>query len=393
MVSGPNPYSAISLAVFVGFAYMGTYVYLRGPAVGVNRVLGLFGAVGSAWTLGEFMLRNSESPNVALFWGRVALTPTTLWLPAFLHFTYVFPERKRFPLWVYVPAFALWPWVWMSDLYTGTEVVYYGPEIVPGRSYLPLMLFVLAFLVIAWARLLWVYRRSPVAAKEQLNYVLLALAVATVGGFTNNTRSFIPNIYPLGSVSALGAFALVMHGIFRRGLFDIVPTAEETAPTKPEYALGKGQSYLVLEEKPNLGFGVFADAVTHGSQGLVLTRTPPQTLRERYGLVKTPLVWVGEQPPSREVQLATDGEQLVYIIAKFLKESQDGIVLLDCAEYLIQTADFRKTLKMLYHMKEIVVHSNGRLVLTVNPGSLQAQELSLFRKELEVLAPASKKSL
>lgn len=388
---GPNPYSAISLAVFLSFAYVGTYIYLRGPSLGVNRILGLFGAIGAASALAEFMLRNSESPESALFWGRVAVTPTTLWLPAILHFTYEFPEKRPFPRWVYVPALVLWPWVWVSDLYTGVEATYYGPEMVPGRGYLPLFLFVVILLAIAWVRLLWLYRRSAGTAREQLLYVVLALALATGGGLTNNIRSFVPWMYPFGTVTALGALALILHGIFRRGLFDIVPTAEEAAPTKPEYTLGKGQSYLVLEEKPNLGFSVFADAVTHSAQGLVLTRTPPQTVRERHGLTKTPIVWVGEQPPSREVQLATDGEQLVYIIAKFLRESVDGIVLLDCAEYLIQTTDFRKTLKMLYHMKEIVVHSNGRLVLTVNPGSLQAQELSLLQKELEVLAPPQKK--
>jgi hypothetical protein len=390
-VAGPNPYSAISLAVFLSFAYVGIYVYIRGPRRGVNRVLGLFGAIGAAWTFGEFMFRNSESPESALFWARVAVTPTTLWLPAFLHFTYEFPEKERFPRWVYAPALALWPWIWMSDLYTGTRATYYGPDVVYGGGYLPLQLFVLAFLALAWARLLWVYRRSGRSGRGQLDYILLALAIATAGGIANNLASVVPGVYPIGSITALGAFALVLHGIFRRGLFEIAPEAEEAASTQPQYTLPKGQSYLVLEEKPAHGFGLFVDAVTHGSQGLVLTRTPPQTVRERHGLAKTPIVWVGEQPPTPETQFAGDGEEVAYVVAKFLKESQDGIVLLDSFEYLVHTGDFRRALKLVYHLKEIVVHTNARIVLTVNPGSLDPKELSILQKELEALAPPAKR--
>lgn len=48
------------------------------------------------------------------------------------------------------------------------------------------------------------------------------------------------------------------------------------------------------EEKPIKSNEIFLDLVTHSVHGLYITRTIPQRIRERYGLKKTPIIWLGK---------------------------------------------------------------------------------------------------
>lgn len=172
----------------------------------------------------------------------------------------------------------------------------------------------------------------------------------------------------------------------------VSPRMEEADPAPPKFELKKGLCYMVKEERPATAFRVFADQITHPdpvtqcAQGLCLTRTPPATLREGYGLKRTPILWVGEQPPAPDIQAANDCEEILYVLAKFLKQCPNPTIVLDCLEYLCQTTDFRQTLKFIYHVKELTLKHNGRFIFSVNPRSFPDPQLSLLEKEMEPLA-------
>ncbi len=171
----------------------------------------------------------------------------------------------------------------------------------------------------------------------------------------------------------------------------VKPALEEFRKDGFRFELKKGLCYLLKEEKPERSFAVFADQVTHAdpatgcAEGLCLTRTPPARIRDEYQLAKTPILWVGEQPPTADVQAANDCEEILYTLAKFLKHCPSPVVVFDCLEYLCQTADFRKTLKFVYHVKELAIKHNARVIFSVNPRSFPGEQLALLEKELEPL--------
>ncbi|MBI4362430.1 MAG: DUF835 domain-containing protein [Euryarchaeota archaeon] len=167
--------------------------------------------------------------------------------------------------------------------------------------------------------------------------------------------------------------------------FLLLSEAEAPREGQPGVSLERGLCYLVREERPEAALEMFADLVTHGAPGLCFTRSPPKRIRDTHRLHKTPIVWIGQQPPSREFQAVEDLEELSFLIAKFLRERSEGVVLINALEYLVQTKGFPGTLKFLYGLREIVAHSNARLILSVDPRSLEAKELSLLEREMECL--------
>jgi hypothetical protein len=52
---------------------------------------------------------------------------------------------------------------------------------------------------------------------------------------------------------------------------------------------------------------------------------------------------------------------------------------------MCQTGEFRSTLKLVYHLKELAIKNNARLIFSVNPRSFEDRELSLLEKEMELL--------
>jgi len=189
---------------------------------------------------------------------------------------------------------------------------------------------------------------------------------------------------PMGAFPLVPALLAFAYAIGRHHLL-VSPAAETPSQAGSRFDLEKGICYMVRENKPSLSFEVFADAVTHGAHGLCLTRMPPEKIRQQYGLQRTPIVWVGEQPLSQDIRSVDSADKIAYVCDKFLRESSDGIVIFDCLEYLIQTTDFRRVMRLLYRLKEMVTRNNARLIISVSPDSLQKQELSLLEKEFEQL--------
>ncbi|MEM3206420.1 MAG: DUF835 domain-containing protein [Halobacteria archaeon] len=183
---------------------------------------------------------------------------------------------------------------------------------------------------------------------------------------------------------AVVSSALIGYAVLRYRIL-IEPAAETRLPGEASYDLTHGSSYLILESRPDLAYRVFADLVTHGAQGLCLTRTLPQRIRAEHRLEKTPMVWVGEQSPAPDLRAVDGTDEATYLVAKFLKECSDGVVLLDCLEYFIQNRDFATALRFLYRLKEMAGHGRARLLLSLSPGGVAPAELALLQKELEPL--------
>jgi PAS domain S-box-containing protein len=164
----------------------------------------------------------------------------------------------------------------------------------------------------------------------------------------------------------------------------IVPLTERAVGGARKYQFEKGSLYLMDKSKGSDCMEIFADQVKHNIQGLCVTRQNPKKLREKYGLEKTPIVWLnGSDLPTGEHCIKPDNlTGLGATIYKFLSEANDGIVLLDGAEYLVARNSFDSVLKFLHLLNDRVMVSNSGVLLCLDPLSLETRQFHLLKTEL-----------
>ncbi|MEM3086404.1 MAG: DUF835 domain-containing protein [Halobacteria archaeon] len=417
-----NPWAALPLVAGIACLAAGLGVLLRHPRTPAHLLFTLFSTVAAAGN-GAFAL-SLASPDEAGFveWNKRGWLLYLAALAVFCHFTLRFPRPRRplaeasHPLVGRLPApllridrallgapgasllacylpilgaillAALPADSWFQE----PRRVFYGYVAVarPTPASLPALGATVITVGFLGANLLGAYLQFP-----EKRRVLALLRWWFLAGFVLLVLLFILPWVSLEwyarsvllNYLGIPAFALFLATVVLKSRFFVTPVDEARGPGEPRFDLMRGATYLAAEERPDLCHRAFADLVTHGTQGLCLTRTPPLRIRETHGLEKTPVVWVGEQSPSAGVPSVHGPDELAYIAAKFLSESREGVVALDCLEYLVQTADFRRALKLVYHLKEMVARKGGRLLLSVNPRSLEPWEWSLLEKETEPL--------
>ena len=165
--------------------------------------------------------------------------------------------------------------------------------------------------------------------------------------------------------------------------FLISPVAESILPTAMKYKIERGESYLVEGKEPAEAFEIFKDAVTHGIQGFAICRIHPMKVRRRHGLKKTPILWLSTIETDNSVD-PKDLAKINHILNEFLKRASNSIILLEGIEYLTIQNSFGKVIKALHSLNDYVIMSDSRLLVPVNPKTLEKKEVSILEKEFNV---------
>jgi hypothetical protein len=398
-----DPYSLLTpLAMGIALVSIGWMRRQRGPPRNEPELLFfLFFWATFLFGVFDFLMRISDDAASALGWYRMVLL-TIVFAPMLFHFTLVFPRPRKLPVaktWILLPAyitgvlFSAYFALVVGDFVEEFRQFPWGLHPIPRpidelpshvlAPFSAIMLLVLLSLV----NLVSSFRaaRNP---QERKQIHLLILAIPMNLFFYTLFSLLLPAsevFTPLmGSANLLFSTPLISVAIHRYK-FLLAPVVETVSPAPAAFTLPSGQLYLAREERPRRVFDAFRDLVTHGTHGLVLTRTHPGKVREALGLDKTPVLWLGETSPQEGIPALDSLEELNYTVAKFAKDSGNSVVLLDGLEYLVQRNDFAKVLKMVYHLKEIVAKNNGRLLLPVDPRTLDERQLALLERETEPL--------
>ena len=165
--------------------------------------------------------------------------------------------------------------------------------------------------------------------------------------------------------------------------------AEVPSESKPKFDLKTGTSYLVIEGKDEggsnvRGMDVFADSVTHGVVGFCATRRYPPKVREEFGLVKTPMVWLTEDKTFKESIHPADLTELSHMSKDFIQKGGDTIVLINGIEYLMMHNSFEDVLRLLQGLDDVVVQNRCRLVVSIDPEAITQQQFHFLSRELTV---------
>jgi two-component system cell cycle response regulator len=142
-----------------------------------------------------------------------------------------------------------------------------------------------------------------------------------------------------------------------------------------------------LERDGTQSFEIFRDLVTHGAQGLCISRRSPKTIMQDYGLEKTPILWLSRVATEKNSVRPSPPEKVALAIEHFISVGENAVVLLDGFEYLIAHNDFSSVLALLHDLNEIVALHDGILLVPMDPTAFQEREFAMIRREAGLLGP------
>ncbi len=160
---------------------------------------------------------------------------------------------------------------------------------------------------------------------------------------------------------------------------------EKPAASTPPKDLNPGRSYLIEEDRPEQAFHLLERALEGKKGGLVITRTNPKRVREKFSVDSTRILWLTDRESASEQTIAPALERIVYEIEQFMADRPRGAVLLDGIEYLASNNSFDAVLKFVRRLIDTVSEGHYIFIISLGPATLREQELKMLEREMEVV--------
>jgi len=184
-------------------------------------------------------------------------------------------------------------------------------------------------------------------------------------------------------LAVLSLYSDLAATIFEKEQLTITPVKETHDGTKRRFKLEFGNAYFIRDDVEK-AFEVFVDNVLSGVDGLCITRVFPPKVRERYGLEKTPIVWLTEEKAEGQMTVHTL-QDLSILIANFLERTQRGVVLIDGFEYLMMNHGFEPFLRFLQLNRSRFELNDSILISPITEQALDTREAKLVEREMKTL--------
>jgi archaellum biogenesis ATPase FlaH len=72
-------------------------------------------------------------------------------------------------------------------------------------------------------------------------------------------------------------------------------------------------------------------------------------------------------------------------VKDFMEANEDSVILFDGLEYLMVHNDFEKVLKLVHALNEYTAINNTRLLIPLNPYTLEKDKLAFLKRDLKVV--------
>ena len=222
------------------------------------------------------------------------------------------------------------------------------------------------------------------------------LIIAGISGFAIGELLFeivLPNygidLRAPGFIVEMALIGLIAYGTREKSFLQalMIPVAEDQASGLPAYHLDRARTYAVLERDGSLAFEIFRDLVTHGAQGLCITRRSPKAVMSEYGLERTPILWLSRVATEKNSVRPSPPEKVALAVEHFISVGENAVVLLDGFEYLVAHNDFPSVLALLHDLNELVALHEAIMLLPMDPNVFQDREFALIRREANLLGP------
>lgn len=390
--------AVLSLVAFGVSLFLAIYVLgvgLRGPA---RRAFFVLMFAFAFWDLTEAVARAMPDGTQAdvlmpLLWG--AWTGIVIVPAALVHLALTYPEPSpRLRRWWALPAIyapvAVWVYFIVGTRFMLDGVAYnaFGPAPISaptGMYTFPLFALWLyigvALFVRAWLRA----RRGWAGPVQGLVAAGLILGAVPAGV----TEIFWPAIADpdvplgLGSMYTLFWSAVIAYAVARYQYLVIEPVMEARPPRAVRHGLERGLNYLVVEPGRSTAMGAFREIVS-STPGLCVSALAPERIVKRFGLERTPIVWLttssGGERPVRPAGLEFE---LLHTITKFLRENPGTAVLLDDLDYLAELDGFDAVARVVRRVTNQASASGGTVILAAGQATFGADHLSILRGSVD----------
>lgn len=166
-----------------------------------------------------------------------------------------------------------------------------------------------------------------------------------------------------------------------REIYGYLP--ENATDREQVYRFGKGTIYFIDTQKINYHLDIFADRVRKSTAGLCISRQCPQLIRDRHQLGKIPILWLsnvdsGEETVIKPSQITS----LMTVVTEFIRNSNNGTIILDGMEYLIARNSFEKMLNFVQYLNDRIMVSDCSAMFCVDSKTLNEKQLHLLLSEM-----------
>ena len=385
--------AVLSLAALGISGALGVYVLAVNPRRPANRAFFVLMLAFVWWDACEAVLRLAPAgtPDAALLpwvdgvWLGISAVPAAL-----LNVAFTYPEPRpwlRLPwarVLLYAPVLGWALVLFLSNgLVQGVAENPFGPSARVGTAYAPLALVYALWLAIGVGVFVATYLRLRRSEWRVMQGVVAAgLIIGTVPAAV--TEIFWPLLTAsetrlgLASLYTLVWSAFIAVAVVRFHYLLIPPVTETRTAPVPRHPLATGVNYLVVEPGRSAGLGAFREIVST-TPGLVITALPPSRIASRFGLERTPIVWVTMSAAGERTVRPQGLEfELVHTAVKFLKENPGTAVLLDDLDYLASVNGFEAVARFLKRVANQASASNGTVIASVGRGTFSAEQLTVL---------------
>ena len=252
-----------------------------------------------------------------------------------------------------------------------------GSLYIPGLAQLGMMIMAGFFII------LWRFRTENARNRRMLGIIIAGTAVFFALGL--GTDALLPmlsvNMVSLTTIGMTAMGVIIAYAIARHKLFILEPGLENKLHDL-RTPFEKGYYYIVIEDDvndPKRSYKSFCDHVNSGIPGLIVTSHKPEDIRARYGLVKTPIIYMThEKEPKVHAGLntivyiePTMQPEFIEMVSEFLRKNEGAILLADCIGLIIRensdTAEKRHlVLNTVRDLVKMVYSTNSRLLVSMD---------------------------
>jgi PAS domain S-box-containing protein len=148
-----------------------------------------------------------------------------------------------------------------------------------------------------------------------------------------------------------------------------------------KYKIKRGSSYLVEEKVLDRAKNVVTELYKNHFDGIIITREHPEKIKSEIN-INVPIYWMTNDPKDK-----ASVKPQFSLLEKIIDDTIDRntFVFLDRFDYIVTQNSFKEALNFIQHLNEIFYSRRAILIISLDPNTLSAQELSLLEKETSVI--------
>ncbi|WP_457752401.1 DUF835 domain-containing protein [Thermococcus sp.] len=127
-----------------------------------------------------------------------------------------------------------------------------------------------------------------------------------------------------------------------------------------------------------------------GRAALIISRDPPEKVKEKFGVQQTPILWLTKLSGENKVH-PHRLEYLTQTLVDFMKKDpNEKLIVLGGIEYLILELGFQPVFKFLTTIKDHAILNNTIVVVPLDEKTLDKKELTILEREFQKLGLKTK---